>query len=94
MAIEDARFYEHGGIDIVRIGGALISDIKSGSLSQGASTISQQVVKNAALKFDKTLSRKLTEIMMAFKLEQEYSKEDILEMYLNITYFGEGAYGI
>ena len=94
VAIEDARFYEHGGIDLVRIGGALVSDIKSGSFSQGASTISQQVVKNAALKFDKTISRKLTEIMMAFKLEQAYSKDEILEMYLNITYFGEGAYGI
>ncbi len=94
VAIEDARFYEHNGIDIIRIGGALISDIKSGSLSQGASTISQQVVKNAALKFDKTLSRKLTEIMMAFKLEREFTKDEILEIYLNITYFGEGAYGI
>lgn len=94
IAIEDARFYEHNGIDIIRIGGALLNDIKSGSLSEGASTISQQVVKNAALKFDKTLSRKLTEMMMAFKLEQAYSKDEILEMYLNIAYFGEGAHGI
>lgn len=94
IAIEDSRFYEHNGIDIIRIGGALLSDIKSGSLSQGASTISQQVVKNATLKSEKTLSRKLTEIMMAFKLEQQFSKDQILEAYLNITYFGEGAYGI
>ncbi|MBR3842602.1 MAG: PBP1A family penicillin-binding protein, partial [Christensenellaceae bacterium] len=94
IAIEDARFYTHPGIDIIRIGGALIEDLRSGSLAQGASTISQQVVKLSALSGKRTISRKLTEIMMAFKLEQRFSKDEILELYLNIAYFGNGAYGI
>ena len=94
IAIEDARFYEHGGIDLIRIGGALIEDIKSGSIEQGASTISQQLIKLSQLKSDQTVRRKLAEIMMAFKLEKEYSKDEILELYLNEIYFGRGAYGI
>ncbi len=94
IAIEDARFYEHGGIDLIRIGGALIEDIKSGSIEQGASTISQQLIKLSQLKSDQTVRRKLAEIMMAFKLEKEYSKDEILELYLNEVYFGRGAYGI
>lgn len=94
VAIEDARFYQHNGIDIVRILGALVEDIKSGSIKQGASTISQQLVKTAALTFDQNITRKLTEIMMAFKLEEAYTKDEILELYLNIVYFGKGAHGI
>ncbi len=94
IAIEDARFYEHGGVDIIRILGSLIEDLKSGSLKQGASTISQQLVKNTSLTGVKTISRKLQEAVMAFKLEQVYSKDQILEMYLNYIYFGNGAYGI
>lgn len=94
IAIEDARFYEHGGIDFVRIGGALIEDMKSGSIRQGASTISQQLIKLSQLRPDQTVRRKLAEIMMAFKLEKEYSKDEILELYLNEAYFGRGAYGI
>ena len=94
IAIEDARFYEHGGIDLIRIGGALIEDIKSGSIEQGASTISQQLIKLSQLKSDQTVRRKLAEIMMAFKLEKEYSKDEILELYLNCIYFGENCYGI
>lgn len=94
IAIEDARFYSHGGVDLVRIGGALIEDIKSGGIVQGASTISQQLVKVSTLTYNQTVSRKLAEIMMAFKLEREYSKDEILELYLNSVYFGNGAYGI
>lgn len=94
IAIEDARFYEHGGIDFIRIGGALLEDIKSGSIKQGASTISQQLIKLAQLKPDQTVRRKLAEIMMAFKLEKEYTKDEILELYLNEAYFGRGAYGV
>ena len=94
ICIEDARFYEHNGIDPVRIGGALLTDIKTGSLSQGASTITQQVVKNHALKFEKSFKRKLTEMMMALKLERICDKEEILQLYLNMVYFGGGAYGI
>lgn len=94
IAIEDARFYDHGGIDFIRIGGALLEDIKSGSIKQGASTISQQLIKLAQLKPDQTVRRKLAEIMMAFKLEKEYTKDEILELYLNEAYFGRGAYGV
>lgn len=94
IAIEDARFYSHGGVDLVRIGGALLEDIKSGGIVQGASTISQQLVKVSTLTYNQTVSRKLAEIMMAFKLEREYTKDEILELYLNAVYFGNGAYGI
>lgn len=94
IAIEDARFYSHGGVDLVRIGGALLEDIKSGGVVQGASTISQQLIKVTTLTYNQTVSRKLAEIMMAFKLEREFSKDEILELYLNAVYFGNGAYGI
>jgi len=94
LAVEDARFYEHKGVDILRIAGAFLEDIKSGSLAQGASTISQQLVKLTCLTGVKTISRKLQEAVMAYKLEQVYSKDQILEMYLNYIYFGNGAYGI
>ncbi len=94
IAIEDARFYEHGGVDLIRIAGSLLEDLKSGSFKQGASTISQQLVKNTSLTGVKTISRKLQEAVMAYELEQVYSKDKILEMYLNYIYFGNGAYGI
>ncbi len=94
IAIEDTRFYEHSGIDVIRIGGALLEDIRSGGIVEGASTISQQVVKNYGLTSDQTITRKLAEIMMAFKLEGHYTKDEILELYLNTVYFGNGAYGI
>lgn len=94
IAIEDARFWEHPGIDYIRIGGALIEDIRQGSIVQGASTISQQLVKNYSLTYSQNITRKLAEIMMAFSLEQHYTKSQILEMYLNYVYFGNNAYGI
>ncbi|MGI5849824.1 MAG: transglycosylase domain-containing protein [Christensenellales bacterium] len=94
IAVEDSRFYHHNGIDIVRIVGALLEDLKNGSFRQGGSTISQQLVKNTSLTGVKTISRKLQEAVMAYKLEQVYSKDQILEMYLNYIPFGNGAYGI
>ena len=94
LAAEDARFYEHNGIDLVRILGALAADLKSGKIKEGASTITQQLVKNVYLKEEQTLERKFQEALMAIKLEKEFSKDDILEMYLNTVYFGKGAYGI
>lgn len=94
LAVEDARFYQHGGIDVIRIIGALAEDLKNGNLRQGGSTISQQLVKNTNLTGAKTLSRKLQEAVMAYKLEQVYSKDKILEMYLNYIPFGNGAYGV
>ncbi len=94
VAAEDQRFYSHSGIDIQRIFGALWADIRSGSLDQGASTITQQLIKLTHLSAEKTWSRKLQEAVLAFQLENNYSKDAILEMYLNVVYFGRGAYGI
>lgn len=94
IAVEDTRFYEHCGIDFIRILGAFIADIKNGGIVQGASTISQQLVKNTSLTGVQTVSRKLQEAVMAYKLEQVYSKDEIMEMFLNYIYFGNGAYGI
>jgi len=94
LATEDIRFYEHNGIDIKRIVGAVWSDIKSASFSQGASTITQQLIKNSQLSSEKNLARKINEAVLALQLERLYSKEEIMVMYLNIVYFGRGAYGI
>ena len=94
ISIEDARFYEHSGIDIRRIIGSLIEDIKAGAYVEGASTIPQQLIKLSHLSGEKKLSRKLKEAYMAIQLENMCSKDEILEMYLNYVYFGNGAYGI
>lgn len=94
ICAEDKRFYSHSGIDIIRMGKAILSNIKSRSFSEGASTISQQLVKNTQLSSEKTISRKLKEIKLTKELESKYSKEEILEMYLNNIYFGNGCYGI
>ncbi len=94
MAIEDARFYQHPGIDIVRIGGALLADLRDRAFAQGASTITQQLAKMLFLKPDKTITRKVKEIALSFKIEKKYAKERILEMYLNQAYFGARAYGV
>ncbi len=94
LAAEDARFYDHFGIDPYRMGGALLANMKSGGFSQGASTITQQLVKLTHLTADKTIVRKLTEIFMALKLERTLNKDQILERYLNTVYFGAGAYGV
>lgn len=93
VALEDKRFYSHKGYDPVRMAGALLSNIKAGSLKEGASTITQQLVKNTHLSHEKTVSRKLKEIAIASNLEKEYSKDEILAMYLSVIYFGNGAYG-
>jgi penicillin-binding protein 1A/penicillin-binding protein 2A len=79
---------------MVGIGRALVSNIKSGSLKEGGSTITQQLAKNLFLSRDKKISRKLEELILAIKLEGMYTKDEILEMYLNIIYYGSGAYGI
>lgn len=94
LAAEDLRFYTHGGIDIYRMLGALKSNIQSGSFSEGASTITQQLAKLTHLSSEKTIRRKLEEIYLAFQIEQAYTKDEILELYLNTVYFGRGAYGI
>ena len=94
IAIEDRRFYSHNGVDFKRIVGATLENIKSMSFKEGASTITQQLIKNTHLSSEKTVERKLKEIKLAINLERKYSKDQILEMYLNSIYFGRGAYGI
>ena len=94
VAVEDRRFYNHEGFDIVGTARAVISDIKSQRLIEGGSTISQQLAKNLYFPADNTPERKIAEIFMAVKLEKEYSKEQILEFYANIIYFGSGYYCI
>lgn len=94
ISAEDARFFDHDGIDLIRIAGAVIADIKAGGYVQGASTISQQLIKLSHLTSEKTISRKAEEAVLAYQMEKRYSKEEILEMYLNFVYFGGGYYGI
>ena len=91
---EDKNFYKHFGFDFLRIGKALISNIKSGSMNQGASTITQQYAKNMFLDFDKTWKRKWDEMWYTLRIEANYSKEEILEGYLNTINYGHGKYGI
>ena len=94
VAIEDRRFYEHQGYDLQGIARALVTDIGEGHATQGASTITQQLAKNLFLSSDRTLERKGTELIYAVELEQTYSKDQILGLYLSRVYFGSGAYGI
>lgn len=94
IAAEDARFYSHEGVDLIRIGGAALADLKAGSFAQGASTITQQLIKLTHLSAEKTLTRKLDEAILSYRLEHIFSKEQILEAYLNRVYFGAGYYGI
>ncbi len=94
VAVEDKRFFSHSGIDIRRVCGAILHNIKSGSFKEGASTISQQLIKNTHLDNQKTIERKVNEMLLALELEKAYTKEQILEIYLNTIYFGRNAYGI
>ena len=94
MAIEDKRFYSHNGVDYKGLLRAMLSNIKSFSFKEGGSTITQQLIKNTHLSNQKTLNRKISEIKLALELEKKYTKNQILEMYLNTIYFGEGCYGI
>ncbi len=97
LAIEDERFYQHQGFDLEGIVRSLIINITSGDVEQGATTITQGYVKNVYMpeeKYDITYERKLKEIVLSYQMEQIYSKNEILEMYLNTVYLGEGAYGV
>lgn len=94
IAIEDKRFYDHNGYDLKRIIKASLVNLKTGNKSQGASTITQQLVKNILLTNKKTYSRKFKEILLAIKTEKNFNKNEILNMYLNSIYFGSNAYGI
>ena len=94
IAAEDARFYDHPGVDAIRILGAAWSDLKAGAFVEGASTITQQLIKLTHLNSRKELSRKVDEAILAVQLERLYGKDQILEMYLNTVYFGAGYYGL
>ncbi|MFR5683501.1 MAG: transglycosylase domain-containing protein [Clostridia bacterium] len=95
VAVEDRRFYEHGPIDFIAIGRAIVSNIKQGELAEGGSTITQQVAKNLYfMTEDSVVDRKIAEIFMAFDLEKNYSKNDILELYINTIFYGYNCYNI
>lgn len=94
IAIEDRRFRSHFGIDPVGLARAMMINLTSGRLQQGGSTLTQQLAKNLFLEQDRTIKRKIQELVLAFWLEAEYSKDQILEMYLNRVYLGSGAYGV
>lgn len=94
VAVEDHRFYDHKGIDIIAIGRALLNDIRARELVEGGSTITQQLAKNMYFTQDKTLTRKIAEVFMAKKIESNYNKEEIIELYVNYIYYGSGYYDI
>jgi penicillin-binding protein 1A len=94
VAIEDRKFYHHHGLDPFRLGRAILVNISKGRAAQGASTITQQLAKNAFLSHEKKLTRKVKEALITLEIERKYTKDEILEKYLNEIYFGSGAYGI
>lgn len=94
VAVEDKRFYHHVGIDLIAIGRALYNDIRAGALVEGGSTITQQLAKNQYFTQEKKLSRKVAELFMAVEMEKHFSKDEILELYVNSIYFGNGYYGV
>ena len=95
ISIEDERFYQHHGIDVIGLARAAWDDLRSQSFAEGGSTLTAQLAKNAYLNdYDHALLLKLEDLLLAVKIERDYSKQQILEMYLNLVYYGEGAYGI
>ena len=94
VAIEDHRFYRHSGFDIISLGRAIVTNVQNKELSEGGSTITQQVAKNLYFTQQKLFTRKVAELFMAFSLEKELSKTDILEIYVNINFYGNRYYGI
>jgi len=94
ISVEDIRFYKHSGVDVIGIARALWSDIKAGEIVEGGSTITQQLARMLFLRPDKSLKRKIKEAALSLRIEQRYTKEEILGMYLNQVYFGTRAYGI
>ncbi len=94
VALEDKRFFRHNGIDYYRTAGAVVHNLQAGKIKEGGSTITQQLAKNTQLTGERTVKRKIKELRLAREIEKNYSKEQILEMYLNAIYFGNGIYGI
>jgi len=93
LAVEDQRFFDHGGLDVVRIAGALLTNLRSGRSAQGGSTLTQQLARQSFLTAEKTYTRKMKEIIVAVRIEREFEKREILQLYLNKVYFGDGLYG-
>ena len=94
IAVEDHRFYNHNGVDVIAIGRAIINDIKAMSFVEGGSTITQQLSKNVYFTQEKKMTRKVAEVFMAMEIEKNYDKDEILELYLNTSYFGDGYYTV
>ncbi|MBR0350591.1 MAG: transglycosylase domain-containing protein [Clostridia bacterium] len=94
IAVEDHRYYDHGPVDFIAIMRAIFTNLKESDFQEGGSTITQQVSKNVLFNQERTLARKLGEIFGAYDLEKNYSKNEVLELYVNTCYFGEGYYGI
>ena len=94
VSVEDHRFYKHFGIDVISIGRAFVNNIKKMKFVEGGSTITQQLAKNIYFTQDKKIVRKVAEIFMAFSIESNYNKDEILELYLNTSYFGNGFYSV
>lgn len=94
VSVEDHRFYNHPGIDLIAIGRAVFNDLRAGRFVEGGSTITQQLAKNLYFSQEKEMTRKAAEVFMAFDLERNYSKEEILELYVNTIYYGDGYYTV
>lgn len=94
ISVEDHRFFNHSGIDIIAIGRATVNDIKEMSFVEGGSTITQQLAKNMYFTQEKKITRKIAEVFMTFEIEKRYDKDEILELYINTIYYGNGYYNI
>src|SRR3954467_3472255 len=94
VSVEDQRFYDHGGVDVIRIAAAALRNVRAGRRAEGGSTITQQLARQSFLTRDKTYRRKLKEAILAARIEREFTKQQILELYLNKVYFGDGLYGV
>ena len=94
VSVEDHRFYDHFGLDLIAIGRAVVNDIKAGRYVEGGSTITQQLAKSLYFSQEKTMSRKAAEVFLALEIEQKYTKDEILELYVNSIYFGDGYYSV
>ena len=94
VSVEDQRFFEHNGVDLIRVGAAAVHNLQEGRRAEGGSTITQQLARQSFLSRDKTFRRKLKEVILAAHIEREYTKDEILEFYLNKVYLGDGLYGV
>lgn len=94
IAVEDHRFYDHNGIDLIAIGRATLNDIKKMSFAEGGSTITQQLAKNTYFTQEKKIERKFAEVFMAFEIEKKCEKDEILELYINTSFFGDNCYTV